>query len=97
MVGLSAQAHRYLKECVKLHMIMTTGLETIQGCTDRAILLYFLQCVELMEARGIPHLVNAELVQAARRQLASLPQEQQTAVKEAKAPTEPQDDALDIT
>ena len=97
MVGLTAQSHRYLKECAKLDSIMTGSLETLQGCSSRAILLYFCQRVELMEARDIAHLVNAELVQAARRELESLPPGQLTAGKEEKARTTPQTVRLDIT
>ena len=90
MIRLTGQSHRYLKECVRLDSVITGRLGTLKECANLAILLYFWQRVEQMEDRGFARVVNAELVQDARRELESLPLEQRKAGKEEKARAEPQ-------
>ena len=96
MLRLTGQSHRYLKECVRLDSLITRRLGTLMECANLAILLYFWQRVEQMEASGFARLVNAELVQDARRELESLPLEQRKAGKEEKARAEPQAGNFDI-
>ena len=96
-VSVTEQAHHCLEECAYMGRYITHRRASMKDCASLAILLYYLQLVELMEAMGITHTVDPELVQAARCELESLQPELLKAMEEEKARTAPEDVVFDIT